>query len=283
MWNKLLAVAAVALLVAGALFLPERLLVWGDGQLLDRLHMDAQDQAREGFGESLQLTVPEKLLLLRSGQLTAMNLNQEILLYAGEGGFLTEEEQEDALSEELSRYLHESEQLWAARVEALRGEIASLQTLGGLPEVWRAGSPPDYTAQGEILYLDEDSRMNFQVYQIALYWEKYSMELLVDSQSGRILSFLLHWSQGSRPSWGFRGGAGFGGAWRDYWGMDSVSTGWYGQRVRDMLENMEVQLPPSGEVSGYDQITFMYGGQPVPIPLACQGALSWSFSLAWNR
>lgn len=274
MRNKLLAVAAVAVLVAGALFLPERLLVWGDGQLLDRLHMDAQDQAREGFGESLQLTVPEKLLLLRSGQLTAMNLEQEIQLRA---------EGEDALTEELARYLQESEQLWTARVEALRGEISSLQTVGGLPEVWRAGSPPDFVARGEVLYLDPDTRMNFQTYEIDLYWEDCVMSLLADSQSGRILSFALHWNQGKQPNWGLRGSTGFGSAWRDYWGMDSVSAGWYSQRVRDILGNMEGQMPPGGEISSFDQIAFQYDGQSLSIPLACQGVWSRSISLTWNR
>lgn len=289
MRNRAMAVLAVAVLVLGALFLPEHLLVWGDGQLLDRLHMDAQDQAREGFGESLQLTLPEKIQLLRGGQLTAMALDQEET--AAQNALLAGGE---APEEEYDGYFLEKLQTWEDRVDALEGEVATLQTLGGLPELWLSDRPPDYyTAYGDFMYLDPETRMNFQVYRVRLAWgsawapdtrEAFRLlDLLVDMDSGHILSFSIHWSLNNAPTWGSRDGASFGGAWRDYWGMDSVSTGWYSQRVRDMLENLEAQMPPGGETSAYDQITFLYGGQSLPIPLACQGTWSRGCSLAWNR
>ena len=301
MRSKLLAAATVAVLLAAAFFLPERLLIWGDGQLLDILQIDSRSEEREGFAERLQLTVPEKILLLRSGTLTVMELDRTVLerVTYGESAntalfYITEERQalrpvsespdlKASTEEELERYTEETGQLWEARLTEVRSEVRSLQALGGLPELWKTGSQPDYIGYGNLLYLDPDSRISFQVYQMTLRWESCDLELLVDVESGRILSFALRWTQDGTPNWGPRGASGFGSAWRDYWGMDSVSTGWYNEYTRNVLENVESQAAVNGDYAAHDQITFLYDGQSLAIPLECRGTRSWNFSITWNR
>ena len=288
---KLLIGAVAALLVAAAFFLPELLLTWGDEQLLDNPHMESQDEEREGFGESIQLTVPEKIMLLRSGQLTVMDLDRTRLQYTAETYAVVFEingAREEALlaADGDEQYAEEIGQMWEARLASARTEIRSLQALGGLPEVWRTDDPPEYTGQGDLLYLDPDTHMSFQVYQLSLEWENWSVDLLVDAQSERILSFTLQWDQDGRPNWGPRGASGFGSAWRDYWKMDSVSTGWYNEYTRSVLENLEAQLWNSGDYAAREQITFMYDSQSLAVPLSCQGARPGNFAvfaIAWNR
>ena len=125
--------------------------------------------------------------------------------------------------------------------------------------------------------------MSFQVYQIALLWQAYNMDLLVDVQSGRILSFAMVWAQEKQPSWGSRGASSFGSAWRDYWQMDSVATGWYNEYTRSILENVASHASNGGDYAAAEQITFMYDGQSLSVPLDCQGTWSWYFSISWNR
>lgn len=79
--NKYLAAAlpVTVLLVVLAFFLPAQLSQWNDQKLLDDpvvLPSTAGDLA--GFAEGVSLTVPEKLLLLRSGRLSAMEIPQEL-------------------------------------------------------------------------------------------------------------------------------------------------------------------------------------------------------------
>lgn len=294
---KIWTAAAVALLVAGAFFLPELLLAWGDSQSLDALQMESQDEEREGFAESIQLSVAEKILLLRSGALTVMELDQTqvekmTIREAGEEAgsviyYSNLEETPPGLkagtAEGFDSYTEEAGQLWEARLESAGAEIRTLQTLGGLPEVWQEDRLPDYTGRGELLYLDPETYVSFQVYQMALHWEDYSLSLLVDVQSERILSFTLQWTQGGEPNWGPRGASGFGSAWRDYWKMDSVSTGWYNEYTRSVLESVEAQAMVNGDYAAHDQITFLYDNQVLSIPLECQGARARSFSILWNR
>ena len=299
---KILAVLMVAVLLAAAFFLPEQLLVWGDAQLLDSLHMESRDEEREGFAERLQLTVPEKIMLLRSGTLTVMELDRTVLesvsIDAGDAStvlFYAAEGQQNRLpvsespdlkavpEEELERFTEEANRLWETRLSEVRSEVRSLQALGGLPELWKADSQPDYTGYGDLLYLDPDTRMSFQVYQMTLRWEHCSLELVVDAESGRILSFILRWTQGGTPNWGLRGAANFGSAWRDYWGMDSVSTGWYNAYTRSILEEVEATLLSNGDYGSHGQVTYMYDGQSLPVPLDCQGIRSGNFLISWNR
>ena len=84
--QKIWAVMTVAVLMAGAFFLPELLLTWEDSQSLDILRLESQDEDREGFAGSIQLTVPEKILLLRSGVLTVMELDRMVVESAAAGG-----------------------------------------------------------------------------------------------------------------------------------------------------------------------------------------------------
>ena len=295
-YYRIWAVALVAVMLAAAIFLPELLLTWEDSQSLDILRMESQNEEREGFGESLQLSVPEKILLLRSGNLTVMELDRLVLESATGAGYeagavvLYTEGEGDAPpvlaaegGEDLELYTEETERLWEERLAAVRAEIRSLQALGGLPEIWRTDDDPDYTGYGDLLCLDPDTHMSFRVYRLALRWEICRMDLLVDAQSERILSFALQWSQGGQPNWGPRGASAFGSAWRDYWKMDSVSAGWYNEYTRSVLEGVEAQTAGSGDYAAHDQITFMYDGQSLSVPLDCQGSWPRNFSISWNR
>lgn len=286
----------LALLLAAAFFLPEWLSALRDRQLLDS-PVILQDQRQEGFAESMQLTVAEKLALLRSGTLTVMQLSQEVVegMYVNAGGVRTEvttrfksadPEQESILqisSQELEDYNQEAAQLWEARLTAAETEVRTLQSLGGLPALWDWDRELDYTGYWELLYMAPDTRMSFRVYRIALYQEPYTLDLMVDEQSGRILSFELQWSWVGAPSWGFRGASGFGGVWRSYWGMDAVSSGWYNGQVKSILENL-AETARGGDYSADGQIVFTYDGQSIPVSLTgwSQGGRRMC-SLSWNR
>ena len=78
--GKYAAMLVALLLVAAAFFLPVRLSRWQDEQLLDDPHVTSYDKEREGFAESTQLSAAEKLLLLRSGTLTQVDLGGETVL-----------------------------------------------------------------------------------------------------------------------------------------------------------------------------------------------------------
>ena len=296
MKDTLWAAALVAVLVAAAFFLPERLLAWGDRQLVDSLHMESQGEAREGFAESLRLTVPEKVMLLRGGRMTVMELDQIILedqvLGTDTTGRITVYSLQESSTnlmelgtEEAAedRY-NEAASLWNERLMAVCEELRSLQALGGLPEIWGAEDPLACVDCADLLYLDQETRMSFQVYHITLLWQAYNVELLVDVQSGRILSVSLTvWAQGEPPAWGAQGASGFGGAWRDYWQMDSVSAGWYSEHARGILENAASYV--SGGDYAEEQITFLYDGISLSVPLECQGVQSRYIShvFSWNR
>lgn len=144
------------------------------------------------------------------------------------------------------------------------------------------------------MYLDAETRMNFQVYRIQLGWgdpaapdirEAFRLlDLLVDMDSGRVLSFSLQWSPGSALNWGLRGASGFGGAWRDYWGMDSVSTGWYTESLRGMLEETGGPAGQSGgDYTALDQVSYLYDGQSLPVYLGFQSIWTRGYTLIWNR
>ena len=124
--------------------------------------------------------------------------------------------------------------------------------------------------------------MSFQVYHLTLSRNTMSMRLMVDIQSGRILSFTLQWGQEDIPSWGLRGAANFGGVWRNYWGMDSVSSGWYDDYTRNILERAEELYRNNGDYASHGQISFTYDGQSLSIPLECEGRRGRSFIIRWN-
>lgn len=133
-----------------------------------------------------------------------------------------------------------------------------------------------------MLYIDPDTRMSFQVYNLTLSRNTLSMHLMADAQSGRILSFSLQWGQEDAPAWGLRGSANFGGVWRNYWDMDSVSSDWYGDHTRSILERAEELYRNNGDYTAHGQISFTYDGQSLSIPLECEGYRGRSFVIRWN-
>ena len=291
------AVAAcmAAVLLALAFILPEWLSAVHDRQLLDSPSIQLQDEEQEGFAESIQLTVAEKVMLLRSGTLNVMALTAgevEGMYVPGPDGWeLTLNvsgnepvlpELKAATGEEITSYFAELNQTWEERLEAAQAEIRSLQAVGGLPELWRESEPLNCTGYGELLYIDPDTRMSFQVYHLTLSRNTMSMRLMVDIQSGRILSFTLQWGQEDIPSWGLRGAANFGGVWRNYWDMDSVSSDWYGDHTRSILERAEELYRNNGDYTAHGQISFTYDGQSLSIPLECEGYRGRSFVIRWN-
>lgn len=297
--RKGIAFIAVAVLVVLAFFLPEGLSTFHDRQLLDRPSIQVQDEAQESFAESLQLSVAEKVMLLRSGTLTVMELGQDWV----EGGynpppalpadaevtFSASVKETDApptlnvyVDGTVLAYDEEVSQLWKTRMEEVQLELRSLQAAGGMPELWSEDSDLFYTGYGDLLYMDPDTKMSFQVYRILLEGEFYALESQVDVQSGRILSFHLRWAKGGHPNWGLRGAANFGGVWRNYWGLDSVSSGWYSEYNRSILESTEETTRTDGNYSAHGQIAFTYDGQSLPIPLECEAYVGRSCSINWN-
>lgn len=288
-------VFVVAALVALAFFLPEWLSTLHDRQLLDSPDIQFQSEEREGFAESIQLTVAEKVTLLRSGTLNAMELSQGevegVYVSFSDGGEFTlnmsgEKLLPDAANAEgsayMSTYFAELSQTWKERLDAVQAEIRSLQSMGGLPELWSEEEPLDCAGYGELLYIDPDTRMSFQVYHVTLTRNTLSLHLMVDVQSGRILSFSLQWGRDDAPSWGLRGAANFGGVWRNYWGMDAVSSGWYDDYTRGILERTEEFYRNNGDYTAHGQIAFTYNSQSLPVPLECEGLRGRSFALRWN-
>lgn len=303
--RKIWMVLAAIALVAAAFFLPEQLSLLDDRQLLDQPHVIQQEE-REGFAESMQLSVAEKLLLMRSAaangtlsgteldagsvqglydmesQKTSLLLSMYQSAGAGEEYVVNQAQLKAASDEELERYNEELSALWEERLTAVRGELRSLQAMGGLPELWGSDSQLEFVSQGDFLYMDTATQMSFQVYRVGLSCAPYSLDLAVDLQSGRILTFRLDWNDNRELNWGLRGAANFGTAWRDYWGLDSVSSSWYSDYTRGILEQAAAAILSNGDYASHDQITFTYDGQSIPVSLECWGSLHRACSLIWN-
>lgn len=295
--RKAVVIVLAALLMAAAFFLPAKLSVWNDQQLLDEPHITQEDE-REGFAESVQLTVAEKLLLLQSGTLSSMVLG-DLVVQGGMNASVFVNRAETA--DEISFYFEEkfpgdeatlvmetdveqekNRQKWVERLSAVRSEVRTLQAMGAMPQLWDADSELEFHGYGETLYVDSTTRMSFQAYRMRLDGAPFSLDVLVDAQSQRILAFNLDWYSGTPLNWGFRGAANFGTAWRDYWGLDSVNDSWYSDYVKSILENTDAMLHSNGDYNANGQIVFSYGGQSLQIPVA-----NWAFydrnrSLWWN-
>lgn len=295
--RKAVVIVLAALLMAAAFFLPAKLSVWNDQQLLDEPHITQEDE-REGFAESVQLTVAEKLLLLQSGTLSSMVLGDLVIQggmnasvfvnraeTADEISFYFEEKfpgDEAALTMDTDAEQEKTRQKWVERLSAVRSEVRTLQAMGAMPQLWDADSELEFHGYGETLYVDSTTRMSFQAYRMRLDGAPFSLDVLVDAQSQRILAFNLDWYSGTPLNWGFRGAANFGTAWRDYWGLDSVNDSWYSDYVKSILENTDAMLHSNGDYNANGQIIFSYGGQSLKIPVA-----NWAFydrnrSLWWN-
>lgn len=295
--RKAVVIVLAALLMAAAFFLPAKLSVWNDQQLLDEPHITQEDE-REGFAESVQLTVAEKLLLLQSGTLSSMVLG-DLVVQGGMNASVFVNRAETA--DEISLYFEEkfpgdeatlvmetdaeqekTRQKWVERLSAVRSEVRTLQAMGAMPQLWDADSELEFHGYGETLYVDSTTRMSFQAYRMRLDGAPFSLDVLVDAQSQRILAFNLDWYSGTPLNWGFRCAANFGTAWRDYWGLDSVNDSWYSDYVKSILENTDAMLHSNGDYNANGQIIFSYGGQSLKIPVA-----NWAFydrnrSLWWN-
>ena len=281
---KYAAALMVAALLAAAFFLPEWLTALHDRQLLDNPAVETREEDHEGFAEAIGLTVAEKLLLMRSGTLTVMDLGREMEVQinsfrnAEKEVVVSWKNEEDSGEAELQAYGEELSQVWEARLTAVQQEIRNLQAMGGLPALWSESDEVACGNMSEALYMDPDTQMNFQVYRMTLLCGQYQMAVSVDAQSGRILSFHLRWGWiGRPPAWGLQGAANFGAAWRNYWGLDSVGGGWYSDYNRSILERLG-----GGDYDVHGQVSFTYDGQTIPIPLD-----SWAYSdrtcaLSWN-
>lgn len=281
---KYAAALMVAALLAAAFFLPEWLTALHDRQLLDNPAVETSEEDHEGFAEAIGLTVAEKLLLMRSGTLTVMDLGRE--MEAQISSFRNAESElvvlwkngEDSGEAELQGYSEELSQVWETRLAAVQQEIRNLQAMGGLPALWSENDEVACGNMSEVLYMDPVTQMNFQVYRMTLLCGHYQMAVSVDAQSGRILSFHLRWGwMGRQPAWGLQGAANFGAAWRNYWGMDSVGGGWYSDHNRSILERLG-----SGDYDVHGQVSFTYDGQTILIPLDDWAYSDRTCALSWN-
>ena len=285
MGNSWAGLAAAALLAA-AFFLPAALSQWGDRRLLDEPHITRQEEEREGFAESLQLSVAEKLFLLRSGSVISVALEDmetAAVYFKNQGGNITLESASLwADGEEGAYELEENERKWNQRLARVRSELRGLQTAGALPYLWDSEDEVTCTAHHQTLYIDQESQLSFLAYDMSLSGPPYAMRVMVDAKTERILSFRLSWSKGQRPDWGFRGSARFGSAWRDYWGMDSVSSAWNSEYIRSLLDMPLEEFLRSGSYNANADIAFTYDGQTLRAPL-----VNWVYSnsdgvLEWN-
>ena len=285
MGNSWAGLAAAALLAA-AFFLPAALSQWGDRRLLDEPHITRQDEEREGFAESLQLSVAEKLFLLRSGSVISVALEDmetaAVYLKNQGGNIPLESASLWADGEEGAYELEENERKWNQRLARVRSELRGLQTAGALPYLWDSEDEVTCTAHHQTLYIDQESQLSFLAYDMSLSGPPYAMRVMVDAKTERILSFRLSWSKGQRPDWGFRGSARFGSAWRDYWGMDSVSSAWNSEYIRSLLDMPLEEFLRSGSYNANADIAFTYDGQTLRAPL-----VNWVYSnsdgvLEWN-
>lgn len=284
--RKAAAVIAAVLLVAGAYFLPVRLSEWEGQRLLDEPHITRQEE-REGFAESLQLSVAEKLLLLRSSSVTSVVLedyaatviygsSKNVGIHIDASSFVEEDP-------DVSYELEESAVRWEERLARILSEIRVLQSLGALPYLWDSTAAVECTSRHQILYIDRDSQVSFLVYSMYLTSPSYSVYLTADAKTFRILSFRISWNKHEPPGWGFLGTAQFGTAWRDYWGMDSVSSAWNTDYIRNILEMPENSLNRGGSFNANADITFSYDSQTLRVPLVNWVNSSMDGVLEWNN
>lgn len=314
MRNYFAALAAL-LLIAAAVFLPEELAQWNDTALLDEPHILRQGEVREGFAERMQLTVGEKLLLLRSGKLSRVPLEEAYLTDAGEemefryaitdgvvefyadsylGTNLSVLDPGEAIAttaatiafdkqlEELDSAARASAQEWTDRLESVLLELQKLQSAGALPSLWDSRETAEVTDRALSVYVDRDTQLSFQTYSLTLSCAPYMLSVTVDAQSGKLLGFILRWLNNFQPYWGYRGAERFGTAWRDYWGLDSVSPGWSNSYNREILESAEEAVRMNGDYNANSQINFSYNDQTLQIPLTSNATSNRGCAVGWN-
>lgn len=283
------ALPLTALLVVLAFFLPSQLSQWDDRALLDTPNI-VRVEEREQFADSIRLTVPEKLLLLRGGDLSWLDLEDagagqvRVALVEGEAQISVSMEAEpESAAADVQAEAEKNAQKWSARLSAAQSELRGLQRLGGLPTLWSDTDVVELTSQREVIYIDQESQVSFTLYYMELSCAPYTVSLAVDAETGRILILTLRWARGSAPIWGITGARNFGTAWRDYWGLDSVDAAWRGQYVQGILENIEGQTRGSGDFLSSTEVGFTYDGQALPVQLVCwAGGSSRVCSIQWN-
>lgn len=309
------AALAALLLITAAVFLPEEIAAWNDTALLDEPHILRQEEAREGFAERMQLTVAEKLILLRSGQLSKVPLEEAYYTDGGEmiefryaitGGVVelyaapnltanaaaVGPDPGEAIAysaaaagqnlESLDSAAQASAQEWTERLESVQSELQKLQSAGAMPSLWDSRETVEVTDRALSVYVDRDTQVSFQTYSLTLSCAPYMLSVTVDAQSGKILGFILRWLNNFQPYWGYRGAERFGAAWRDYWGLDSVSPGWSTSYNKEILENAEDALRMNGDYNANSQINFTYNDQTLQIPLTSYATSNRGCALGWN-
>ena len=298
-------------------FLPGELAQWNDTALLDEPHILRQEEEREGFAEQMQLTVGEKLLLLRSGKLSKVPLEEAYLTdegtemafhYAISAGGVVEFYVEpylgasaavgldpgeliaasstafatDKTLEMLDSAAQASAQEWTDRLESVLSELQKLQSTGAMPSLWDSRETAEVTDRALSVYVDRDTQLSFQTYSLTLSCAPYKLAVTVDAQSGKLLGFILRWYNNFQPYWGYRGAERFGTAWRDYWGLDSVSPGWSNSYNKEILENAEEAVRMNGDYNANSQINFTYNDQTLQIPLTSNATSNRGCAIGWN-
>ena len=279
-------------LLALAIFLPAELSQWNDRRLLDEPHITRQSAAREGFAESMQLSIGEKLLMIRSGNASVLRLEESkvaVSFAVTDGSVTVYSLQEDekvsvSLETEVSYESKEEAERWTRRLAQIQGELATLYQLGALPQLWSSAETAEFSSGGQVLYMDSDTQVSFQVYYATLSRDPYTMHVAVDEQSGRILAFTLSWPVGTEVElvWGLRGMSNFGEGWRDYWGLDSVDRRWNSKYVRSILAQQEELLLTNGSYTSNADVAFSYDSQAIYIPLGASAVWGRTCQLSWN-
>ena len=286
-------------LVALAIFLPAKLSQWNDRLLLDEPHVLRQDAEREGFAESMQLSIGEKLLMTRSGSASVLRLEEDEVsvsfgivdgsatVYKGQENYYTYITGVEAtLPADSGDYNAGAEaEKWHGRLVQIQDELRTLYQLGAMPQLWSSADTVGISSGGQVLYMDSGQRcLGFQVYYATLSRDPYSMDVAVDVQSGRILAFTISWPVGAEVdlTWGLRGMSNFGEGWRDYWGLDSVDSNWRNNRILGILDKQEATLISDGSYNANADMAFSYDGQTIYIPISSTAAWGRTCQIQWN-
>ena len=271
------ALALAVALVALAFYLPPQLSRWDDEKIMNEPRI-TQVEDRESLADSLRLTVAEKLLLMDEGNLSYLSLTGgeaqvRYTIANNTGGVYIS-------SEPSAKGTVEDNEEWSTRLAGVRREMLALQRAGALPELWAEDVQAELTDSGETLCIDNNTQLSFLICHMSLSFPNWNVGVTFDQQSGKLLSLSLRWMRTQPPSWGAAGAAGFGGAWRDYWGMDSVDPNWNTPRINEIL-SASGPLTGNGDYSAAGEITFTYDGQDLRVPVYgwCSGG---SCAVQWN-
>lgn len=282
-------------LVILAFTLPARISQFNDRYLLDRPHLASEETGEGGLTGSARLSLPEKLLLIKSGNYSSVSADEitgPILKEKGNSfQFTVTESNEVSLYDkktdvniavnEAEEYGMEIDETWGDRLLDARGELVALQRAGGLPILWTDNRLTLIRASEEI-YIDNDSQIAFSLYRMVLESDMCYIDLQADAQTGRLLSIGFQWSLGAPPSWGTNGANTFGDVWRSYWGMDSVNISWRENYIQNILVQTEEMTQSNS--SSLAAVVFSYDRQTLEVPLYAQTLIKEQICvLQWNQ